>query len=68
VAFPAISAGAYGWPIDDAARIALETVSGARTAVELVRFILFGDAAFAAFTQVAGSYLDATRPKNSTEP
>jgi O-acetyl-ADP-ribose deacetylase (regulator of RNase III) len=40
VAFPAISAGAYGWPIDDAARIAVEAVRGAATAVERVRFVV----------------------------
>jgi O-acetyl-ADP-ribose deacetylase (regulator of RNase III) len=34
VAFPAVSAGSYGWPADDAARIALSTVraAGARLA------------------------------------
>ena len=26
VAFPAISAGVYGWPMDDAARIAVQTI------------------------------------------
>ncbi|GGV03177.1 macro domain-containing protein [Kitasatospora herbaricolor] len=29
VAFPAVSAGVYGWPLDDAARIALATVADA---------------------------------------
>ncbi|MCX5212140.1 O-acetyl-ADP-ribose deacetylase [Kitasatospora sp. NBC_00240] len=29
VAFPAVSAGVYGWPLDDAARIALTTVADA---------------------------------------
>ncbi|WP_407549018.1 O-acetyl-ADP-ribose deacetylase [Streptomyces sp. Pv4-95] len=53
VAFPAISAGIYGWPLDDAARIAVETVRAARTAVEEVRFVLFDERAYAAFaTQV----------------
>lgn len=51
VAFPAISAGAYAWPIDDAAAVALNAVRTAPTAVELVRFVLFGGAAYAAFTK-----------------
>ena len=41
VAFPAVSAGAYGWPHADAARIALTTVSQASTRVEEARFVLF---------------------------
>ncbi|WP_030770008.1 MULTISPECIES: O-acetyl-ADP-ribose deacetylase [unclassified Streptomyces] len=49
VAFPAISTGIYGWPMDDGARIAVETVRGARTGVEEVRFVLFDDAAYQAF-------------------
>jgi O-acetyl-ADP-ribose deacetylase (regulator of RNase III) len=49
VAFPAISAGVYGWPMADAARIALQTVAGASTQVELVRFVLFSDDALTAF-------------------
>jgi O-acetyl-ADP-ribose deacetylase (regulator of RNase III) len=50
VAFPAISAGIYGWPMDDAAR---QAVVGVREAVvdhvQEVRFVLFDDAARAAF-------------------
>jgi O-acetyl-ADP-ribose deacetylase (regulator of RNase III) len=49
VAFPAISTGVYGWPMDDGARIALETVRQADTSVEDVRFVLFDDAAHAVF-------------------
>ncbi|AJC55131.1 O-acetyl-ADP-ribose deacetylase [Streptomyces sp. 769] len=49
IAFPAISTGAYGWPLDDAARIAVQTVRDTETAVEEVRFVLFDDQAFAAF-------------------
>jgi len=49
VAFPAVSAGIYGWPMDDAARIAVETVRETRTAVEEVRFVLFDETAYRAF-------------------
>jgi len=50
VAFPAVSAGVYGWPMDDAARIAVETVRTVSTNIALVRFVLFGDDAYRAFT------------------
>ncbi|MER6287812.1 O-acetyl-ADP-ribose deacetylase [Streptomyces sviceus] len=54
VAFPAVSAGIYGWPMDDAARIAVETVRETETAVEEVRFVLFDETAYRAFAgQVA---------------
>lgn len=49
VAFPAISTGVYRWPMEDAARIAVETVRDAQTAVEEVRFVLFDEAAHEAF-------------------
>ncbi|MDT0405677.1 O-acetyl-ADP-ribose deacetylase [Streptomyces edwardsiae] len=51
VAFPAVSTGVYGWPMDDAARIAVEAVRAAGTAVEEVRFVLFDDRAYAAFAE-----------------
>jgi O-acetyl-ADP-ribose deacetylase (regulator of RNase III) len=52
VAFPAISTGAYRWPLADAARIAVDAVRGSDHARALaeVRFVLFGDDAVAAFT------------------
>lgn len=49
VAFPAVSAGIYGWPVQDAARIAVETVRAARTSVDEVRFVLFDERAYEAF-------------------
>jgi O-acetyl-ADP-ribose deacetylase (regulator of RNase III) len=49
VAFPAISTGIYGYPLELAAPVAIEAVSGARTNVEEVRFVLFEDAAHGAF-------------------
>ncbi|KUJ65216.1 RNase III inhibitor [Streptomyces albus subsp. albus] len=51
VAFPAISTGVYGWPMDDGARIAVETVQGTDTAVTEVRFVLFDEPAHTAFTR-----------------
>lgn len=41
VAFPLISAGIYGWPKDDAIAAAVETISGADTAVEEARIVAF---------------------------
>jgi O-acetyl-ADP-ribose deacetylase (regulator of RNase III) len=52
VAFPAVSAGVYGWPMDDAARIAVRTVQeelDAHGEVDLVRFVLFSEPALREF-------------------
>ena len=49
VAFPAISTGVYRWPVDDAARIALETVRATPTRVQQVTFVLFDQRAYDAF-------------------
>jgi O-acetyl-ADP-ribose deacetylase len=51
VAFPAVSAGIYGWPIDDAARIAIGTVRSTPSAIDEARFVLFGPAAFETFVR-----------------
>ncbi|MFT7710498.1 O-acetyl-ADP-ribose deacetylase [Clavibacter tessellarius] len=55
VAFPAVSAGVYGWPLDDAARVAAAAVraavaGGTADGIGLVRFVLFSDAVLAEFT------------------
>lgn len=53
VAFPAISAGVYGWPMDDAARIAVQTVRECADevggSVRSVVLVPFGDEAERAF-------------------
>jgi O-acetyl-ADP-ribose deacetylase (regulator of RNase III) len=50
VAFPAVSAGVYGWPLDDAARIAVSTVREHEPrSVREVRFVLFNQDVYDAF-------------------
>jgi O-acetyl-ADP-ribose deacetylase (regulator of RNase III) len=54
IALPALSTGAYGYPLDLASRVALittiEFLQQAKS-VELVRFVLFGAGAYGAFAQ-----------------
>lgn len=52
VAFPSISTGAYGYPLAEAAPIALKTVMDylkAHPDIQLVRFVLFGQGAYQAY-------------------
>jgi O-acetyl-ADP-ribose deacetylase (regulator of RNase III) len=54
IAFPLVSAGIYGWPIDDAARAAVETLRSAETRVEEARIVAFGDTAHDAVVAALG--------------
>jgi O-acetyl-ADP-ribose deacetylase (regulator of RNase III) len=56
IAFPAVSAGIYGWPIDSAADIAVETVASATTSVEVARFVLFNEEALAQFQRALAEH------------
>jgi O-acetyl-ADP-ribose deacetylase len=49
VAFPAISTGVYGYPLDEAAVVAITAVREAQTSVEEVRFVLFDRHAYGVF-------------------
>lgn len=55
VAFPALSTGAFGYPMDEAARVALGTVLDAMDGLESVdriRFVLYDEAALATHSEV----------------
>lgn len=55
VAFPSISTGVYGYPVEEAAPIALRTAVDflkQHPQVERVRFVLFDEATFAAYSHV----------------
>jgi O-acetyl-ADP-ribose deacetylase (regulator of RNase III) len=59
VAFPSISTGAYGYPLDEAAPIALQTVIDYLVAqregeIELVRFVLYGWQAYQVYQRALG--------------
>ena len=43
VAFPAISTGIYGYPAEEAATIAVDTIRSTPTSVELIRLVAFDD-------------------------
>ena len=58
VAFPAISTGVYGFPLERAARIAISTTAhelDRHDGIERVSFVLFGDAAFGSFAAALGA-------------
>ncbi|MFH1742782.1 MAG: O-acetyl-ADP-ribose deacetylase [bacterium] len=55
IAFPSISTGVYGYPVDDAAQVALTTIKRELTehgGIELVRFVLFDKRTFDAYAGV----------------
>jgi O-acetyl-ADP-ribose deacetylase (regulator of RNase III) len=63
IAFPAISCGVYGYPIPDAARIAIETTAAflaGESGIDRVIFACFGDDVFR-------EYQDKVRVRDSTE-
>ena len=55
IAFPAISTGIFGYPVEEAARVALGTVVGQAErlqSVRLIRFVLFGEGDFEVHARV----------------
>ena len=52
VAFPAISTGIYGYPADEAAEVAVETVTTSPTQVEVVTLVAFDDQTLARYERL----------------
>jgi len=67
VAFPSISTGAFGYPVDAAAHVALTAVVDylegcSETSVRLVRFVLFGTQALRTYERVLAEVLARAGP------
>jgi O-acetyl-ADP-ribose deacetylase (regulator of RNase III) len=68
VAFPSLSTGAYGYPIELAASVALRTVLDyieKHQDLELVRFVLYGSAAYDVYERVLSTLIEERGQKAS---
>lgn len=62
IAFPSLSTGAYGYPLNEAAPIALQTIIAhlqKRTSLKHVMMVLYGEEAYRAYAQALASLLPA---------
>lgn len=70
IAFPSISTGAYGYPLDEAAPIALRTICdflGSHTSIQQVRFVLFDERTFRAYSSALDALFDQRSDLASVE-
>lgn len=72
VAFPSISTGAYRYPVDEASRIAIRTVSeflSVDDTIEEVRFVCFDTHTYSAYLRALAEHLGTQGlPRNSASP
>ncbi len=65
IAFPSISTGAYGYPVDKAARVALEAVSSLLkervTSIKEVVFVLFDSRTLEAYSRALKQIMESTQ-------
>jgi O-acetyl-ADP-ribose deacetylase (regulator of RNase III) len=52
LAFPAISTGVFGFPVEPAAEVAIRTLHSTNTKVEVVRLVAFDTATFTIYQQL----------------
>ncbi len=69
ISFPAISTGAYGYPLEEAAGIALETIAARLGATECqvhdVLLILFDQGTYAVYSRIANARITSSRTAES---
>jgi O-acetyl-ADP-ribose deacetylase (regulator of RNase III) len=55
IAFPVLSTGVYGYPLDDGCRAAWEELSNAPASLDDVRIVAFGESTAAAFARLGAT-------------
>ena len=71
LSFPAISTGAYGYPVSEAAPIAVAAAVealGAAQHVKLIRFVLFDVSTLRAYSRAAEKFANADPASSSSSP
>jgi O-acetyl-ADP-ribose deacetylase len=65
IAFPSISTGVYGYPLADAARVAITAITGylsQHPEIQQVRLVLFGSAAYQAYAEALEELAGSAKP------